>query len=364
MEQELRLVKKNKVTSAVKTLILAIIIVFCLCEEIVSVGYLCQYNDTVNITDIGHLTNNRANELIDANLISDNDIKMCFIYNAGENTVKSLSIDKNVNAEVIYINGYINMLFPDLKYAKEIDNGNCIIDMTTAVKLFGHTDVIGVKLSVDNKNYIINDVINSKQQFVIISDKNNKNLQYDQLYVNTNGESARIILNKLSVLYGIKGKMICFRVIVFLPFFLLTIMLIVSTILLIYKTRKIRYYFKNSKKRYLFYGLEFSIIIFVIALTLFFLKEIYPIDLMPTFWSAFDEWSEIIESIKSNFKLLFIKNMLFFEYSYVLYMLKSLFLAFVIYILLIIFKNGIYNNMIDFITQRQKRIITIDDLAN
>lgn len=85
---------------------------------------------------------------------------------------------------------------------------------------------------------------------------------------------------------------------------------------------------------------------------------------MPTFWSAFDEWSEIIESIKSNFKLLFIKNMLFFEYSYVLHMLKSLFLAFVIYILLIIFKNGIYNNMIDFITQRQKRIITIDDLAN
>ena len=82
MEQELRLVKKNKVTSAVKTLILAIIIVFCLCEEIVSVGYLCQYNDTVNITDIGHLTNNRANELIDANLISDNDIKMCFIYYA------------------------------------------------------------------------------------------------------------------------------------------------------------------------------------------------------------------------------------------------------------------------------------------
>ena len=341
MEQELRLMKKNKITTAIKALVLASIIIFCLYEEVVSLGLLYQYNDSVNITDIGHITNDRANELINANTHSDDEIKMCFINNAGESTVKSLSIDKNVNAEVIYVNGYINLLLPQLKYAKDIDNGNCIIDMTTAVKLFGHTDVTGVKLAVDNKNYIINDVISSKQQFIIISDKNNKTLQYEQLYVNTNGKSAKLILNKLSVLYGIQGKMVCFRVICFLPFCLLAIVLMISTIVLISKIRNIRLCFKNSKKRYWFYGLELSIIILVITLTLFFLKEIYPIDLMPTFWSAFDEWSEIAESINSSVRLLLVKNMLFFEYSYVLHLFKSLFFTLVTCILLLLFKSQI-----------------------
>ncbi|MCH5296717.1 MAG: hypothetical protein J1E85_03505 [Ruminococcus sp.] len=338
--------KKNKITAVITILVIVTIILFCFYEEVISLDYLGQYKDTMNVTSIGHITNSRANEVLNTNAHSNDKLKMCFISNAGECALKSISIDKVVNAEVIYVNGYINLLFPELKYEKDIDNGSCIIDMVTASKLYGHTDIIGMKLTVANNNFVINDVIDSKQQFIIISDKENRTLQYDQLCVNTDGKSSKLILNKLSVVYGIQGKIVCFRIIGFLPLCLLAVMLIISSVLLILKIRNIRLRFLSSKYRYWFYGTEFLIIIFVIVLMLIFIGEMCPVDLIPTLWSAFDEWDEIMESINSSFKVLFIKNMLFFEYSYVLQLFKSIAFAFITYILFLIFKNCIYKKVI------------------
>lgn len=318
---------------------LSILIVVCfVCsKEFNALDYLNQRADIINVINFEPLSNAQVNQVFDVNSNTNDYMQMCFLSDTDECQIKSASIEKFAVAELVYAYGDINLLFPDMSYLKSISNNFCIIDKTSAYELYGHTDVIGMRVVVNNKYFTICNVVDSQQQFILVSDIENKYLQYDQLLININGRSSKIISNKLSVVYGIKGDVICYGIISFLPLCLIAVMSIILVVLLIIKIRKQT--ILNTKYGYIFMEASLFIAFTGIALILIFFAERCPLDFIPTQWSAFDEWSVIIQTVKNNFKLLLVKNMLFIEYNYVSQLFKSIVSAFTIFIMSLLIKN-------------------------
>lgn len=318
---------------------LSILIVVCfVCsKEFNALDYLNQRADIINVINFEPLSNAQVNQVFDVNSNTNDYMQMCFLSDTDECQIKSASIEKFAVAELVYAYGDINLLFPDMSYLKSISNNFCIIDKTSAYELYGHTDVIGMRVVVNNKYFTICNVVDSQQQFILVSDIENKYLQYDQLLININGRSSKIISNKLSVVYGIKGDVICYGIISFLPLCLIAVMSIILVVLLIIKIRKQT--ILNTKYGYIFMEASLFIAFTGIALILIFFAERCPLDFIPTQWSAFDEWSVIIQTVKNNFKLLLVKNMLFIEYNYVSQLFKSIVSAFTIFIMILLIKN-------------------------
>ena len=328
---------KNKILSAVIVLSILIVVCFVCSKEFNALDYLNQRADIINVINFEPLSNAQVNQVFDVNSNTNDYMQMCFLSDTDECQIKSASIEKFAVAELVYAYGDINLLFPDMSYLKSISNNFCIIDKTSAYELYGHTDVIGMRVVVNNKYFTICNVVDSQQQFILVSDIENKYLQYDQLLININGRSSKIISNKLSVVYGIKGDVICYGIISFLPLCLIAVMSIILVVLLIIKIRKQT--ILNTKYGYIFMEASLFIAFTGIALILIFFAERCPLDFIPTQWSAFDEWSVIIQTVKNNFKLLLVKNMLFIEYNYVSQLFKSIVSAFTIFIMSLLIKN-------------------------
>lgn len=328
---------KNRIVSAIIVLAILTAICFVCRKEFNALVYLNQSTDIINVINFEPLSNVQAKEVFNANSNANDNMQMCFVSDADKCQIESTSIEKFAETELVYVYGNINLLFPDMSYLKSVSDNFCIIDTTTAYELYGHTDVIGMRVIANNKNFTICNVVDSQQQFILVSDIENKYLQYDQLLININGRSSKIISNKLSVVYGIKGDVICYGIISFLPLCLIAVMSIILVVLLIIKIRKPT--ILNTKYGYIFKEASLFIAFTGIALILIFFAERCPLDFIPTQWSAFDEWSVIIQTVKNNFKLLLVKNMLFIEYDYVSQLFKSIVSAFTIFIMILLIKN-------------------------
>lgn len=313
------------------------VVCFVCSKEFNALDCLNQRTDIINVINFEPLSNAQVKQVFNVNSNTNDYMQMCFVSDTDECQIKSASIEKFAVAELVYAYGDINLLFPDMSYLKSVSNNFCIIDKTSAYELYGHTDVIGMRVVVNNKYFTICNVVDSQQKFIIVSDIENKSLQYNQLLINVNGKSSKIISNKLSVVYGIQGESVCYGIINFLPICLIAVMAIIAVVLLVIKIRKLTNL--STKYRFIFNGAILFIAFVIIALILIFVTKICPPDLIPVQWSAFGEWSTIIQTIKNSFKLLLVKNMLFVEYDYVLQLLKSTVLAFVIFIMYLIIKD-------------------------
>ncbi len=298
-----------------KFIILIFSIIFWI-ASIINQTYISDYHGAVSIRyKEPILTSQEIDNIIEA-MISreDNNIPEVTLWQRDEDIILTNEVGKtSVSIGLITVAGDMTKVYPDsMLYGgclSEGDDIGCVIDRNTAYKLFHTENAVGLTISLNNKDYIINGIMQGigsntmiiQEEKQVVTEK--EGIEYSCMeLVFSDTENAKYLaenfINTNSL--GTPAAYIDGYMYQKISYLLIHIPLWFSAMLLIlYFARKVN---KMKASRVLFVSGWFGIILLsAILIRITNVHFYYSSSQLPTLWSDFDFWGNQWKMLKNSF---------------------------------------------------------------
>ena len=255
-----------------------------------------------NMIDISFLEN-LPNEQVLKNILEENNdiIEIIGISNSGFVNIKETNYNRNEDAKLLKIFGNPQKVFfyNDILYKTYFEKNGVFLSNSLAYSLFKSENVLGNKIEIDKKEYIICGIFKDKEPVLII--KNNSNDKFNNIKVFFNKTQSIsmniekfIRTNNFNNIYlnNISLKVSILLIITTIPKILLFLLFIYT----IYKVLKF-------KEKYTLKSIIYKFIVLIIIIIFFFILNIsikIPVDFIPNKWSDFEFYKNIFISFMNN----------------------------------------------------------------
>ena len=272
---------------------------------IVIIGY-CLYQGVNQLPNMEKVTNNTHIELNGLQKVGTNEaqaiyyeneksdtkrIDMVFMEQGEEAILENNDINRQTFVKPVYFIGNENILIPNLPQGS-IGVGECVIGAQTAYQLFGTSNVVGLKVSLNEEEYKIVNILTDMGEMFICQGK--EGVRLSRAIVSQGGfDTKKQVENLFYMRNELNGASVPFDTMKWLFDLLgMTVLSLLGGYCAIYA-------WKNCGNETTFWGIAIwgSIVVVVISfMALFFTKNFYlPAELVPGRWSDFDFWNRALK---------------------------------------------------------------------
>ena len=224
-----------------------------------------------------------------------------------ESIISSAALETHIKTPIIAVCGSLNTVDPSLDI-ETITENECVLGAETASSLFGSTNVNGLIVTYNEKNYLIKDVSTHLSDCFIYL-PNESDVVYDRFSIRLDDVEQRYSLSNKYKSQIPLGETIDYSFFILISemsiaFFFTAI--IIFAFVTIYKSLRRIKSIQN-------YSILFLPILFLIAFSIWIIIDItlihYPIEMIPTKWSDFDFYGDLILQKKSSIELVLSEKM-------------------------------------------------------
>ena len=305
-------VSKRKI---VWIIIVLIIGAFLWTASIINHIHISDYHGGVSVRfQEAIVTRQRIDNILEV-MISREDphIPEITLWQIDEHIVVSNKEDnKSIELSLITVAGDMSRIYPVPMlyggYLPSEDGFGCVIDRSTAYKLFGSSNAVGLRTKLNNKEYIIRGVIEEIDSNVMIiqeeasSSKSINAKRYSCMEMSyTDTENAKLLTERFvtSNGFGMPEVIIDGYLISKLSYMLIHLPLWLSALLIIiYLARKV--YSLKASPIVALMGFIGILIISLILIKVTNMHIYYTNSMIPNRWSDFDFWADKIRTILSS----------------------------------------------------------------
>lgn len=283
--------------------------------SILNQTYISDYHDAVSVRfHEPEITKHRIDNILEVMILrEDNHIPEITLWQRDEHIdITNEREDKSIEISLITVAGDMSRIYPvplvGGGYLSEEDNFGCVIDKATAYKLFGNSDVIGVKINYDKREYIIRGIIEEVGSNVVIiqeeasSYKSIDAKKYSCMelsYTDTENAKLRaeefILTNGLgspdTIIDAYQNQKLSYMLI-HIPLWLSALMII------IYTARKV--YSLRASIIFTLIGVIGTVVLCVSLIKVTNMYLYFPSSMIPNRWSDFDFWADKLREILSS----------------------------------------------------------------
>lgn len=217
-------------------------------------------------------------------------------------SVENRELFRKVDTTVWALHGRSDLLFPQTPMINVQSQTNCLLSTSLAYELFGTTDVAGLSVIYQEKEYEIAGVIEHKENLFVYEPKEGETATFQRVVTKVKeDESMRVLEETLQMKFG-SGKVLDYT---WLKMILDLYLLMIPVLLSIFLLRTIWTYQKESKNKsekciwMILFGIMGVIIGFLI------LQNIHvPLDMIPERWSDFEFWADCVDYQRENLERL------------------------------------------------------------
>lgn len=117
--------------------------------------------------------------------------------------VESMSIRKNAETTVIALHGRSDILFPNMPVIDEDCRKSCLISESLAYELFGGTDVKGLEIFYQGKEYRVIGILKRNEKLFLYEPSKNDGVLYNRFSMKSEEKKAiNILEQELQMKYG------------------------------------------------------------------------------------------------------------------------------------------------------------------
>jgi len=253
---------------------------------------------------------------------SDTPLSFAFWSSGGNVSLSTVDTMANADAELLVVNGRTDLLFPSSTWMDVEDSDGCLIGRSTAIALYGTSEVTGLSLTYNGKSYIIRGIIKEAANTIVIESSALPEEGMDTATVRTDetvtlSSLSEQVVNQLDF----TGEPLDYRSLNEIAHFLtLLLPFLVGVFLLRFLYGEIRQVRKNRpvnlgmegyhvnldstylENLALWWGI-FAVAFLILAFMLMRNLSISQ-DMIPTKWSDFDFWSTFLSRKRESFFLL------------------------------------------------------------
>lgn len=209
-------------------------------------------------------------------------------------------------------------------YVYKQDQNGCLIDKSTAYKLFGTIDIIGNEVRIEKKSYFIRGVVETQQMVLLFQSKNKRDIFYniEIVFSREDWEEGLQRVKSLLYQYNIGDDAVFLDGAIYantikhyeaIPYWILYITMVIMMVLYlkyyIRKRHSKRVVMWEQKKEIISKRNCFIVVFFIVVaiglgimLSYYFENPCYlPQQWTPTKWSDFDFWVKMAQDIKEEF---------------------------------------------------------------
>lgn len=218
-------------------------------------------------------------------------------------------LNRTGKTNIIIIKGLPSILV-DTKNNTPLQNNQCIIDKITAYNLFGANNVEGLMIRYGKDDYFISDVIEYSKPICIVSGTADES--YDRITIDAENSMQKFeIYNTANQVLHI-NDILDYNFLNWVVEIALAFHLIFLCLALMYFIKY--HYFPGSKSKY---AIKLCNIAFIIVTFTILINVNYPSEMIPTRWSDFEFWEEILLSKKANIESLFTRKMTALDLNFI-----------------------------------------------
>lgn len=262
--------------------------------------------------------------------------EIIFWNDAGILTAEGHGTGKNTNTQVIYTCGRTDLLISDTLILEYDDQGLCLLGRQTAYNLFGTVNAEGLKVRIEDRDYIVADVTEDMENVFIAPAWKSPNIIFDRTTVRPYVQKERLIIQQEIE----RGLEVGRRMENDFVRWLLEVLVVVFPVMWIgFATKAIIYrngWKKNTDKtqkhtelaeiRKLKRGIVI-VTAWIISIAVLCFAVNYPQDMMPPAWSDFEFWGEMINEKIVSIETFLRSSWTEHELEYVMYIAGTVFCA-------------------------------------
>ena len=181
----------------------------------------------------------------------------------------------------------------------------CVIDTATSLELFGDSDVVGMSIRFGSEDFLVGSVVDCARPLFIIRPTDQTGVAFDMLTArNTSGQGSSSVGQQLSVSFGLDAEIVDYELLYTLAYLLawLPTILLAGGYLVFLLTQGFAK--GNSPRQQTLYliGFLFSSIVLIAFIAL---NMQLPRDMIPSRFSDFFLWQQILDDKTSALEYLF-----------------------------------------------------------
>lgn len=246
-------------------------------------------------------------------------------------------LERSVNADVIAVRGDSRVVINEGVPLEAYDSEICVLGKQVAFDLYGTTDIVGLFVSYNGREYEVVDVLDDNKNVFIYEVQAGDTVNFDRVTALVKSDETSLkCINRLGISYGINGDTIDYEFELFAIRFISMIMLVGILIYIVVKMKK--YLISKEKVSDNMAGFISvgCVIVYVVVVVVCLGKLSIPLDYIPTGWSDYTFWGDFFMVKATNIRTIMLmkKNVPdYLMYFDVLKFFAGLFLILLIYAL-------------------------------
>lgn len=261
---------------------------------------LVNFSDVFFVNLYNPIGKDEAERIIKENSSDQESFSMCFWEKDKYSLVKNIFTDRTVTARIISVVGRVDLIFGEnYNFSGEL-SGNCVIDEETSFALFGNNKANNCKLSNQEQEMKVINVIKSPNKILVTELKETDNT-YNLLAVKNKIKlGCNQIMPQLKAQYSIDGIVLNYSILSEV----LSIFWIFSAVIVgirIYKNMSILLKMSmESREKYKIFKIIIMIIICCVLIGVIKNMVVLSDEYLPTKWSDFEFWTQLYKVKKSD----------------------------------------------------------------
>ena len=262
-------------------------------------GALEENNGLVSVRLVGRYPDiSQARQVMETEKRQENPENCLFWGSLGWRQLTSTSLSRTSQTYCVGLYGDGNLYDSRIHALSAEDTSGCVLDETTARELFGTTQAVGLKVSLEGKEYTVRQVLNTRGREALFSAGDEMQMGWINLKKQTN-EEAQKAAEEFLLRCGYQGEIVSGN---FLISLYKGILLAVGCLYWVYMVK--HFYTRLVKRKSLFrYGWQ-KVILGMGCLTgmgvlLWGLEPDF--SWIPASWSDFSYWGDLARKVKENF---------------------------------------------------------------
>lgn len=236
----------------------------------------------------------------------EKDSFFCFRQRDNQIVINN-DLQRSFNTNVIYVYGNLEgFIKTPVLFEDDIDG--CLIDEDTSYELFGSKDVVGKKIDINERTVIVRGIQKESKNTIIIRELDTSKERFDGISLKVpdketleekNQGNAREYINYFIMKYNLNNLFVSssiYGTIANLGMILFIIIIILYSLESIFKNMN-KYKNKPVLKSIIILG---SVIYIWILKSIAFISFKIPLEVIPSKWSNFERWSEIIDEYQKE----------------------------------------------------------------
>lgn len=278
-----------------------------------------KYQDIyyINNTDNGGISAEEAYlyQKYEADSEESKSYSILFWEYAGSQTISNTELASQTETRMFVMCGRSDLLIGDI-FTMDYDDGTlCVLGRDDAYALFGSTDIKGLKVNYNGKQYEVAGVTDEMNSAFIIEGRGELRSCFNRMnIVPVDSEERMMIKQEIESVFSPGSYMEN----ALISWILGMLLALIINVVIIYAAMT---FIKIKRDRFVKIIIVISAVILCIASILILVN--YPRDMIPSSWSDFGFWSEILDTKKENVMTFMESEKTEIELSYILSIIKT-----------------------------------------